>query len=177
MLFPHTKSKRVALRAAGAEDATLAYEILFRLGAPGLPLLDDYVKTFGDRLSACFLVESTETGEVVGLSTLTSLTAAGHLRMDVRLASDTAVEFAAETHALTANFAFAMWRTRKIYVHLNSPDTSPVGFGEAYDPLFRHETVLPEHTYFHGRLWDVHVLAIHRADWDTLGVELVQKLV
>ncbi|MFF0744454.1 hypothetical protein ACFYVL_29040 [Streptomyces sp. NPDC004111] len=177
MLFPHTKSRRLALRAAGAEDAAQAYEILFRLGAPGLPLIDDYVKTFGERLAACFLLEDAQSGEVVGLSTLSTLTAAGHLRMEVSLASDRAAEFRTDAHALTANFAFSMWRTRKVYVHLHSADTSPVGFRDGHGPLLRPETVLPEHTFFHGELWDVHVHAIHRADWDTLGVDLLKQIV
>ncbi|MER7109335.1 GNAT family N-acetyltransferase [Streptomyces sp. NPDC000229] len=177
MLFPHTTSRRVSLRPAGAEDAAQAYEILFRLGSPGLPLIDDFVKSFGERLSACFLVHRNDTEEVVGFSTLSTLEAAGHLRMDVSLASETAAEFATDAHALTANFAFTMWRTRKVYVHLTSPDTSGIGFGDEFGSLLRSEAVLPDHAYVHGSLRDVHVLAIHRDDWDTLGVDLLKQIV
>ncbi|MGW4377178.1 GNAT family N-acetyltransferase [Streptomyces albidoflavus] len=177
MLFPHTESRRVSLRPAGAEDAAAAYEILFRLGHPGLPLLDTFTSSFGEGLGACFLVHRKDTGAVVGFATLSSLQAAGHLRMEVSLASETAAEFTTEVHALTANFAFAMWRTRKVYVHLNSPDTSGIGFDGAHASLLTPEAVLPDHTYAHGSLRDVHLFAIHRRDWDTLGVDLLKQIV
>ncbi|GGP72970.1 GNAT family N-acetyltransferase [Streptomyces sp. L500] len=176
MLFPHTGTGRVELRPAGAGDAAAAYGILFRLGTAGLPVLDSYAKTFGQGLSACFLVHRVDTGEVVGLSTLSAPTPAGHMRLEVHLAGD-AGEFSGDVHALTVNFAFAMWRVRKVYIHRTSPDTTGIGFGAEHASLLRPEAVLPDHTYFHGRLWDVHVLAVHRTDWNTHGVELLEQIV
>lgn len=176
MLFPHTNSQRIELRPAGTEDAAQAYEILFRLGTPGLPLIDEFKATFGDRLSACFLVHRKDTGEAVGLSTLTTLQAAGHLRMEVSIASDAPAGIATDAHALTANFAFAMWRVRKVYLHLTSPDTSSTGLPDEHSALLRPEAVLPDHVFARGRLWDSHVFTIHRSDWDALGVDLLKQI-
>jgi RimJ/RimL family protein N-acetyltransferase len=176
MLFPHTGSRQVELHPAGATDATQAYEILFRLGAAGLPVIDSYTRSFGEGLSACFLVRRKDTGEVAGLSTLSSPTSASHLRMEVHLSTESAEELTRDVHALTANFAFAMWRTRKVYLHRSSPDVAAIGFDDEFAPLVRAEAVLPDHTYFHGRLWDVHVFAIHREDWDIQGVDLLKQI-
>jgi hypothetical protein len=76
MLFPHTESRRIALRPAGIQDAPRAYDILFRLGHAGLPIIDQYVDSFGKGLAACFLVHRKDTGDAVGLSTITSPTPA-----------------------------------------------------------------------------------------------------
>ncbi|MFJ5675169.1 GNAT family N-acetyltransferase [Streptomyces sp. NPDC093097] len=177
MLFPHTETGRVALRPAGPQDATEAYRILFQLGAAGLPVLDTFVKNFGEGLSACFLVHRKDTDEVVGLSTVSTATPAGHVQVEVHLAGPEAAALAGDVHALTVNFAFAMWRVRKVYVHRTSPDTGALGFGAAGTDLVRPEAVLPDHTYFHGRLWDVHIFAVHRDDWNTHGVALLKQSV
>ncbi|WP_030615958.1 hypothetical protein [Streptomyces sclerotialus] len=176
MFFPHTETERVVLRPAGAEDAAAAYAVLFRLGVAGLPVLDSFVKTFGEGLSACFLVHRKDTDEVVGLSTVSGTTPAGHVRIEVHLAGDSAAELSGDVHALTANFAFAMWPVRKVYIHRTSPDAGAIGLGAAHAPLVRAEAVLPDHTYFHGRLWDVHIFAVHRDDWDTHGAALLQQI-
>ncbi|MEU9035205.1 hypothetical protein AB0D45_09855 [Streptomyces sp. NPDC048352] len=177
MFFPHTETRRVALRPAGADDAAAAYEVLLRLGTAGLPVLDVFTQTFGQGLAACFLVRDKDTDEVVGLSTVSAVNPAGHLRIEVHLTGDTAGEISGDVHALTANFAFSMWRTRKVYIHRTSPDIRAIGFGDAHEAMVRTEAILPEQTYFHGRLWDVHVLAIHRDDWNTHGVALLEKIV
>ncbi|WP_164414855.1 GNAT family protein [Streptomyces salinarius] len=177
MLFPYTESRKIELSPAAADDAAQAYEILFRLGAPGLPMIDEFAENFGAGLSACFLVRRKDTEEVIGLSTLSKLHAAGHLHLEVHLAAEAADEFAGEVHALTANFAFAMWRTRKVYLHLPTDDASGTGFGDAAKALLRPEAVLPDHAYFHGRLWDIHILAVHRDDWNTHGVDLLKQIV
>ncbi|MCK7624198.1 GNAT family N-acetyltransferase [Streptomyces sp. RS10V-4] len=177
MLFPHTETRRVALRPAGPEDAPEAYQILFRLGTAGLPVLDTYTKNFGAGLSACFLVHRKDTGEVVGLGTVSDPTPAGHVRIEVHLAGPENAELAGEVHALTANFAFAMWRVRKVYIHRTSPDAGALGFGPDHSAMVRAEAVLPDHTYFHGRLWDVHIFAIHRDDWNAHGVALLKQIV
>ncbi|MFF8791169.1 hypothetical protein [Streptomyces sp. NPDC015125] len=177
MLFPHTETRRVALRPAGSEDAVAAYQILFRLGSAGLPVLDTFVKTFGEGLSACFLVHRKDTDEVVGLSTISPLTPAGHVRIEVHLAGAENHELTGDVHALTAHFAFAMWRTRKVYLHRTSSDISAIGWGDAAAAVLRAEAVLPDHTYFHGRLWDVHIFAIHREDWNPHGAALLKQIV
>lgn len=175
MLFPHTESRRIALQPAGAQDGRTVYDILLLRGHGGLPVLDVFLEKFGRGLSACFLVRRRDTDEVVGVSTLSELTPAGHLRAEVYLAGDQPDELLTDASALTVNFAFAMWRTRKVYFHATESSAAELGFGADYAAMVRAEAVLPEYTFFHGRLWDVHVFAIYREDWDAHGVDLLKQ--
>ncbi|GAA0821067.1 GNAT family N-acetyltransferase [Streptosporangium amethystogenes subsp. fukuiense] len=176
MLFPYTESRQIELRPAGVKDAAKVYDILFRLGHSGLPVIDRFVDTFGQGLSACFLVHRKDTGEVVGFSTLSELAPAGHLKADVHLAGQPD-EIRMDVVALTVNFAFAMWRTRKVYFHATDPGIENLGFAEPHALMVEAEAVLPRHTYFHGQVLDVHVFAIYREAWDVHGVDLLKHIV
>lgn len=176
MLFPHTESRKIELRPAGVKDAARVYEILFRLGHGGLPLLDRFTESFGRGLSASFLVHRKDSGDVVGFTTLSEPSVAGHLTAEVHLGGQPD-EVRRDAAALTVNFAFAMWRTRKVYFHATDPSPESVGFSGPYAAVVDAEAVLPKHTYFHGRVWDVHVLAIYRERWDEHGVDLVKNIV
>ncbi|MEV4381656.1 GNAT family protein [Streptosporangium sp. NPDC049644] len=176
MLFPHTESRQIELRPAGVKDAAKVYDILFRLGHSGLPVIDRFVDTFGQGLAACFLVHRKDTGEIVGFSTLSDLSPAGHLRADVHLAGQPD-EIRTDAVALTVNFAFAMWRTRKVYFHAVEAGVESLGFTEPHTAMVEAEAVLPKHMYFHGRVRDVHVFAIYRENWDAHGVDLLKHIV
>ncbi|WP_155256559.1 GNAT family protein [Salinispora pacifica] len=178
MLFPYTESRRIALRPAGAADGTQAYRVLFRAGRANLPLLDQFCESFGRRLAACFLIHRVDGDDApIGLGTLSDLSPAGHLRAEVVLTPGQPEELLGEASALIVNFAFAMWRTRKVYLHANDADPASVGFGGEHAALARAEAVLEKHTFGQGRLWDVHVFAVHREQWDTTGVDLLKQLV
>jgi RimJ/RimL family protein N-acetyltransferase len=178
MLFPHTESRRIALRPATAADAPKVYDILFRLGRGALPMIDDFVGSFGRGMAATFLIHRKDTEELVGFSTLSELAPpAGHVRAEVNLIAGQPEEILTEASALTANFAFAMWRIRKVYFHATEASVASLGFGGEHSVLVRPEAVFPDHTYFHGRLWDVHVFAIYRDHWDTHGVDLLKQIV
>jgi RimJ/RimL family protein N-acetyltransferase len=177
MLFPHTESRHIALRPARGADAATVYEILFRLGTRPLPMIDAFVEVFGRGLSACFLVVRRDTDEVVGFSTLTDLAAAGHVQADIALSAGQPDEIRTEASALTVNFAFAMWRTRKVYIHTTDPEPASFGIGQERASLLTVEARLPDHTFFHGRLWDVHIVAVHREEWDTHGTDLIKQIV
>ncbi|WP_062346031.1 GNAT family N-acetyltransferase [Herbidospora yilanensis] len=176
MLFPHTESGQIELRPAGAKDAARVYEILFRLGHGGLPLLDRYADSFGQGLSACFLVHRKDTGEVAGFSTLSEPSVAGHVTAEVHLGGQPD-EIRRDAAVLTVNFAFAMWRIKKVYFHAIDPSPAGIGFAGPDAAVVEAEAVLPRHTYFHGRTWDVHVFAVYRERWDDHGVDLVKNIV
>lgn len=177
MLFPYTESRRIALRTASDQDAPRVYDILFRLGRGNLPLIDTFVAAFGRGMSAGFLIQQRDTDDVVGFSSLSELTPAGHILAETHLVAGQSDEVRMDANALTANFAFSMWRTRKVYFHATETDVANLGFGGEHAAMVRTEAVLPDHTYFHGRLWDVHVLAIYRDQWDTHGVDLLKQIV
>ncbi|MDI6105188.1 hypothetical protein QLQ12_42045 [Actinoplanes sp. NEAU-A12] len=176
MLFPHTESQRITLTSARAADAGQVYEILFQLGRAGLPMVDTFVEAFGQGLAACFLVRRKDTGEVVGFTSLTELSPAGHVQAEVYVAAGHRDELLVDATMLTANFAFSMWRTRKVYFYTTEKASVALGVDGDHLTMVREEAVLPSHAYFHGRRWDVNVLAIYRDQWDSCGVDLLKQL-
>ncbi|QFU89750.1 GNAT family N-acetyltransferase [Amycolatopsis sp. YIM 10] len=177
MLFPHTESSRVALRPASVEDAPKAYDILFRLGYGGLPVIDEFTDSFGRGLSACFMLQRADDGEQVGVSTISDLNSAGHVRAEINVGAGQPEEIRVHASALTTNIAFAMWRTRKVYFHTVDPDAGHVGFGPEHSAMVRAEAVLRDYTFFHGRVWDINVFSVYREDWDEHGVDLLKQIV
>jgi RimJ/RimL family protein N-acetyltransferase len=177
MLFPHTESRRISMRPATAKDAPKIYDILFRSGRAGLPLLDTFVETFGRGLAACFVVTGRESDRVIGFTTLSELAPpAGHVRVEVNMALGQPAELHAEAVALTTNFAFAMWRLRKVYLHSTDPSLASLGFGPEHAAMIRNEAVFSDHVYQRGRTWDVSVFAIYREQWDTHGVDFLKQI-
>ncbi|MFF8916084.1 GNAT family N-acetyltransferase [Streptomyces sp. NPDC015032] len=176
MLYPHTESRQVVLRPAGMSDAPDAYEILFRTGYRGLPTIDEYVASFGRGASAVFLVHREGGGEPAGLATISALNPAGHLTVEVTMAADQPAELLRDATALCTNFAFSMWRTRKVYFHTTRTSAQALAFGDEYSAMIREEAVLRDYVFFHGRTWDVNVLSIRREEWDTHGVGLLKLI-
>ena len=177
MLFPHTESQRISLQPASAKDAPKIYDILFRNGRAGLPLLDVFVESFGRGMAACFVIRDKERGDMIGFTTLSELAPpAGHVRVEVNVAPGVPPEVRADATLLTVNFAFAMWRLRKVYLHSVDASAAALGFGPGHSSLARSEALLSDHTYLHGRLWDVNVFAIARDRWDVDGVDLLKQI-
>jgi hypothetical protein len=154
MLFPYLESRRISLRPATAKDAFKIYDILFRLGRVPLPMFEAFSEAFGRGCSASFVVIRKDTGEVVGHATLSELSPAGHVRADVWVQADSEEEVQADANALTANFAFAMWRTRKVYFHSTDPSPESLGFPPEHTGMVRAEAVLGDYVYFYGKRWD-----------------------
>lgn len=177
MLFPHTESSRIVLRPAGVKDAPQAYEIQFQIGYANLPVIDEFVESFGQGFSGYFIIYRKDTDEPVGFSTISSLNSAGHVQVEVNLAPDEPGEFRTDAMALTTNIAFSMWRTRKVYFQTTEPEVAKLGFGSEHAAMVRAEAVLRDYVFFHGRVWDIHVYAIYRDDWDVHGVDLLKQIV
>lgn len=175
MLYPHIATRRIRFRPATADDAPTTYDILFRNGRGALPMLDDYVAGFGEGLSACFMIHDVESGELLGFSTLSDLKPAGHLRAEVNLRLGVREDVRSEANALTVNFAFAMWRTRKVYFEVADPALARIGFG-SHRKAMRSEAVLPDYVFLHGKVQDVHVISYSRDDWDVHGLDFLRQV-
>lgn len=175
MLYPHIASKRIRLKPAGRDDAPVAYDILFRGGFGPLPMLDSYVEKFGTGLWACFMVHGRE-GDLLGFSTLSELAPAGHLRAEVHLRLGAPEDVRSEVNALNVNFAFSMWRTRKVYFEVVDPTAARIGFGRHTKAMYE-EAVLPDYVFRHGRLQDVHVISYSRENWEAHGVDFIRQIV
>ena len=59
---------------------------------------------------------------------------------------------------------FACYRLRKLYFEV--PDYNLGQFASSLDWLLRAEGCLRQHTYYDGRLWDRHMLALYKEDYD-----------
>lgn len=177
MLFPYVESKQIVLRPATAEHGRRLYEILLAVGRTALPTLDVFIETQLQGVAARFLVMRRDSDEVIGFTEVRELDAAGHARVAIHLEPECGVELYGDAVALTVNFAFSMWRLHKVYLHSHVPDPGSVGFGDDRATLARYQAVLPDHAYFQGRLWDLHVFAVHRSVWDTDGIGWVEEIV
>ncbi|MFJ7075513.1 GNAT family N-acetyltransferase [Streptomyces sp. NPDC098781] len=176
MLYPHMASKRIQLKPAGRDDAAAAYDILFRSGFGPLPMLDNYVENFGTGLWACFMVHGREDDDLLGFSTLSELKPAGHLRAEVHLRLGVPPDVRSEINALAVNFAFSMWRTRKVYFEVVDPTAARIGFGR-HTKAMHQEAVLPDYVFRHGKLQDVHVFSYTRDKWEAHGLDFIQQIV
>lgn len=182
MLYPHIDSRRVTLHPADAADATRAHSVLLSAGTTGLGTVDAYAATFGRGLSALFMAHRADRdtdgadGPLCGVCAVSALTPAGHLRVDTTVLPGTPIEVLGDANALAANFAFSMWRTRKVYFHAVDPDPAAFGLGE-YSELIRLEATLSDHRFVHGEVRDEHVFSVRRDDWDGLGTDLIKQIV
>ncbi|SFX77524.1 GNAT family N-acetyltransferase [Streptomyces atratus] len=176
MLYPHTESGQVVLRPARESDAADAYEILFQIGYCGLPTIDEYVASFGRGASAVFLVHRKGGEELAGLATISDLNPAGHVKVEVNMAADQPIELLRDANVLCTNFAFSMWRTRKVYFHTTRTSAEALAFGDEYSAMIRAEAVLRNYVFFQGRTWDVNVFSVLREEWDEHGVEFLNVI-
>ncbi|MBK1787877.1 GNAT family protein [Prauserella cavernicola] len=177
MLFPHVESKRVLLRPASKQDGRTAYDILFRIGRTPLPVVDSYMDGFLQGAAAQLLLQNKDSGDIVGFTEVSEPSDAGHAQVSVHIDRAQSEEIAIDAAALTVNFAFAMWRIRKVYFHTHEESLADLGFVGDYAELVTHEAVLADHMYFQGRHWDMHIHSISRNRWDEHGTELVKGIV
>lgn len=79
-----------------------------------------------------------------------------------------------EAGVLFLHHLFAMWPLRKLYAHVLTPiaETLDAALGR----LFVEEGRLRAHEYVAGAWRDLHILAVHRADWDTLAGSLLAPI-
>lgn len=64
------------------------------------------------------------------------------------------------------NYLFVTYPLRKIYMEV--PEYNLPAFASGIGGLFKHEGCLKQHTFYAGRFWDRHTLAIYRSDYDAL---------
>ncbi len=177
MLFPHVTGRRVALRPAAAADAKIVHDMKMLAGTGVVPLLDLFAATFTAGAAAAFVVTDRESGNDVAHTALLDFAPAGHVRVELVAPPGIEREAVADAAALTINFAFAMWPLQKVYWHATDHDLPAFGWSQTHAAMVRPQAVLAQHAYFHGRLWDVSVLAVSRDDWDIHGVDLVKQIV
>ncbi|TDD37563.1 N-acetyltransferase [Actinomadura sp. KC06] len=175
LFFPYLETKRIRLVPAAEQDARILYGLLLRLGMASLPTLDEFMKATAGGVAARFLVQRQDDGETVGYSSLHQMVpAAGHVEAGIYLDPEHIRSgLGAEASTLTLNYAFATWNVRKVY--FQTTEASFDDFGPLLDVLTK-EAVLPNHVFFRGRLWDVHIYAVYREEWEQTGETFVSRL-
>lgn len=61
-------------------------------------------------------------------------------------------------------YVFATYNLRKLYFEV--PEYNLSAFSSTVDWLLRREGRLKEHTFYQGRFWDRHILALYRPDFE-----------
>ena len=175
-IFPHIETPRIQLRpASAAADGPAFYRLLLQLGINTLPTQEDFVSAYCRDFAAYFAIRRREEGDEIGFCALFQLDPAGHVEVGVYTdPSRNGSSLGAEAALLTINYAFAMWNIRKIYYRASGASLPSIG-GIVID-LARKEGLLPGHQYFRGQLWDMHIFAIYREQWEAKGAGLVEHL-
>lgn len=163
MLFPHTASRRIVLRPASASDAMTFYETLLQTGLESLYAISGKSGMF--KADAVFLATRRTDGEVLGFSTLQSLSDAGHIRTGVYLNSDrTRFGIGSEAVQLTINYGFAVYNIDRMMIETTEASLPNFGSDATWDT---REGTLADHLYFRGRYFDLQSYWLRRSYWDS----------
>ncbi|MET7395847.1 GNAT family protein [Dactylosporangium sp. NPDC005572] len=178
MIFPHTVSRRVELRPASMRDHSLFLDTLLRTGLESFRPAATTAGMFRI-LDAAFLVCRRDGEEVLGFSTLHGLDPAGHIRCGIYLDRSRArLGIGSEAIHLLLNYAFAMFNVEKVVAQTTEASFSAFGLTLGGSQI---RSVLSDHLYFRGTLWDLHTFQIERHEWerhvdDNLGNILPEPL-
>ncbi len=139
------------------------YRWRFRASTPSP---EQYARSLFEGVLASFVVESTDSGSIVGVVTCYN----ADLKNGVAYLAALSAEVwrrrpaAIEGIELLIDYCFQNWQFRKLY--LESPEYCQVEFASAPERLLREEARLVDHEFFDGRYWDRLILALHRTDWE-----------
>jgi RimJ/RimL family protein N-acetyltransferase len=176
VLTPYVETQRVVLRPAGSSDGEAVYDLLLRLGLHSLPSMESFLKTFDRNAAAMFAIHLRHNDELIGFGSLQQLDRNGHIQ--VGIFTDVAKArygVGGEAMMLLVNYAFATWdHLRKVY--FLTTEASLDSFGSALGTIPK-EATLPQHSYFAGKLWDLHWYAVYRATWEQIGATVLARLV
>ncbi|MGW9351956.1 GNAT family N-acetyltransferase [Nocardiopsis flavescens] len=164
VLHPRLETPGTVLRVSRLLSPERMHELLGSEGLPSAEVLSQLVPAAPGRHSAQFTVRDAGDGTVVGVSGLHSMDLnGGHVRAEPHLAAGAGEDHAAAAGALTLNYAFAMFRVRKVYVWTVDPEPRAL----AHVPVrVQNEGCLREFVVDGGVLRDVTVLTVDREDWE-----------
>ena len=177
------RARRVRLRPLADADSAFLYELMSSPAAGGrvrfagaTPSPDQIAATLWDSVLAQFVVESTSSGDPLGLVALTSpnfrdgwcyLSAVG-------LPSAQGSGLVAEGVLLGFDHAFRTWPFRKIYMEVSG--TSYPAFRSGLGRFFVEEGRLTRHAFWDGEYVDLHILAVARETWAELAPDVLGRL-
>ncbi|MGF1646451.1 MAG: GNAT family N-acetyltransferase [Kineosporiaceae bacterium] len=144
----------------------------FGMNEPPAP--DAFGRRMMDQVVRLFVVELSGRDEAIGFAMLQNHSPAGHVEVGIYTDdSRSPVGAGAEATVLLINYAFAALEVLKVYAV--TTELSRGGFGVAFTAGVR-EATLPDHFYFHGRLWDAYYYAVTLDEWLRVGIPFVDRL-
>jgi RimJ/RimL family protein N-acetyltransferase len=176
-------SRRVAVRTVGpadlpflyavATDPAVAYRWRYR-GATPSP--EQFAAELWQGVLCQYVVAHREGGAPVGLVSAYQADLANRTCY-VALLGDKAHDASGlmlEGALLFVSYLFHTWDFRQLYAEV--PGYTLDSFGSGMGRYFREEGRLVDHSFHAGRWWDLHILAIHRSDWEKKAEPLLDAL-
>jgi RimJ/RimL family protein N-acetyltransferase len=164
LIFPHTESRRIVLRPATSADQASFFQTRLRAGIESVRPASAPTAAVSKQFNAAFVVARRTDGETLGFSTLHKLDPAGHIRCGIYLDPQRArLGVGSEAVHLSINYAFAMFNVDKVIAQ--TTEASFDAFGVSTEGN-EEKSILPDHLYFRGRLWDLHNFEIERHGWE-----------
>jgi hypothetical protein len=191
VLFPHTAAAGIELRATAPSTGRQVYARLSALGLTGIPPEDEFAagslwpgrpfveipgRFTAERPAppAHFSVVHSGDGREIGHAALCEVSPhAGHAKACVAVDTAAAGGALAAATVLTVNYAFAVWRLRKVYLWTTGR-TVP-GLADVPDAAVE-EAVLPDHVLVGGERRPARVFAVYRERWDATGAPAAERL-
>jgi len=180
---PRLATRRVALRTIGPSDLPFLYAVAtdpatsYRWRYRGAtPSPEQFAAELWHGVLCQYLVVHTEGGRPVGLVSAYQADLANRTCY-VALLGDKAHDASGlllESALLFVTYLFHTWDLRQIYAEV--PGYTMDAFASGVGRYCREEGRLVDHSFHGGRFWDLHILAIHRADWEKKAEPLLDAL-
>jgi len=176
-------TRRVTLRTIGPRDLPFLYalatdpEVGYRWRYRGAtPSPEQFAGELWQGVLCQYLVARTDGGAPVGLVSAYQADLANRTCY-VALLGDKAHDASGlllESALLFVTYLFHTWDLRQVYAEV--PGYTYSSFASGVGRYFREEGRLVDHSFHAGRFWDLHILAIHRADWEKKAEPLLDAL-
>ena len=180
---PPLVTRRVTLRTVGPADLSFLYatatdpEVAYRWRYRGsTPSPEQFAGELWQGVLCQYLVVRTDGGAPVGLVSAYQADLANRTGY-VALLGDKGHDASGlmlESALVFVTHLFRTWDFRQLYAEV--PGYTLDAFASGVGRYFQEEGRLVDHSYHAGRFWDLHILAIHRADWQKNAEPLLAAL-
>ena len=180
---PRLATRRVALRTVGPADLAFLYAIAtdpavsYRWRYRGAtPSPEQFATELWQGVLCQYVVGRRDSGQPVGLVSAYQADLANRTCY-VALLGDKAHDASGlmlEGALLFVTYLFHTWDLRQLYAEV--PGYTLDAFGSGMGRYFHEEGRLVDHSFHAGRFWDLHILAIHRTDWEKKAEPLLDAL-
>jgi RimJ/RimL family protein N-acetyltransferase len=168
---PPLRTRRIDMRLAERSDARFVYELMLQQGNLTMRSFEEFEERFNSKALVGFIASTVRSGEPIGYTNVYDADLAlGHAYVGAAVLPDRIGSgMGMEALGLTIDYAFSMWRFRKLYA--GTTEASIGHFGSSLGDLLHEEGRLRDHLFFGGELWDLIILALYRSEWTAWRTE------